>query len=570
MTMGPGYIRGDAHITGFSVATDDKAWYFPLCHPEDNYHNPEQAVRWFKGLMANKNVDKIFHNAMYDLESLDHAGMPVDGTLRCTMTTEALIDENQRSYSLDNVAARYGITGKDETLLVETAAAMRLNPKSEMWKMPARFVGEYAEQDALILPKLLRAQEDHINADNLAKVYDLESRLIPVLYAMRKQGVRVNEELAVQYGHEWKDKRDRILKVIAHDCGFNVDIWSDKHLVRIYQKFNINVPLTPKGNPSFEGGAMMLTNHPTLVAIAEARKVDKMRRDFIDGYILKYAVRGRLHPQYHSTRKDDKGTRSGRLSSSNPNAQQVPARDPVYGPALRKLFLPDHGARWGKFDYSSQEPRLTLHFAELLGTTGAKRLADEYRRNPKTDFHSRASELADIPRRDAKAIGLGLTYGMGKDKTARELGRTREEADPFFEAYNNAFPFLQETAKAATKLAAKRGYIRTILGRRSRFPDSDFTYKALNRAVQGSGADFMKSALVNIYEKHSVAPLLTVHDEGDYNIHDEDFAWEICHEMSTAIPCNIPMVVDPEVGPNWGSLTDLEPITGDQDYGFDY
>ena len=553
LDKGPGFIRSDAEIKGFSVATDDKSWYFPLTHPEGNYHDPQAAIDWIRDLAKVENTEWLFHNALYDVESMDSIDVCFEGPWADTMVNESLIDENQKSFSLDATANRRINRTKNETLLKEAAAAYSVDPKGGLHLLPSGYVGPYAEDDAGILHSIRAVQRSILEEEDLLGVLDLESRLLKVIWAMRKQGVAINLEKAFELGKQWQLNLDDHLHSIFKLSNMHIDIWSPESLVLLCGKFKVTHNLTPTGKPSFENTWLSEHMHPVFNHVARARKYDKMKRDFIDVY-LRDNINGRIHAQFHTTRRDDYGTRSGRFSSSNPNLQQVPARDPEFGPAIRSLFMPDDGAEWGKFDYSSQEPRIALHFAHIAGVRGAISFIERYRSNPYFCQHDYANEILRIPRRDAKDINLGITYGMGLAKQALRMGKSMADIKIMRYRYNQALPFVKGVADKYTKDAERMGYTTTVLGRRSRFPNTSLAYKALNRAVQGSGADMIKMSMVTLFEEEGIVPLLTVHDETGNNIYEPEHVEMITEHMEHAIELTVPMVVEPELGPNWGEL----------------
>lgn len=555
--MGPGFIRGDAELKGFSVATEDASWFFPLRYPEDNYHDPGAALAWLKDL-ARSQQDKVFHNALYDVESLWSEGIEVQGRWHDTMAYEALFYETA-SVSLDATANRRLGKTKNEDELKEAAAAYGCDPKSEMYKLPARFVGRYGEQDTRLLPPILSSQLSQARTYGMERVLDLESRLLKAVWAMRLQGVAVDCEGAHELDKEWGAHIEGLLYTLRQYVPFDVDLWGSKSLEQVCIYLKVPIQRTAKGNPSFTNEWLETNPNPALSIIAEARRYQKMRRDFIEGMILKYEVNGRIHGQFLTTRRDDGGTRSGRFASSKPNLQQVPARDELFGPAIRRLFRPDEGASWGKFDYSSQEPRITLHLANIAGLESARPFVDRYTADRSFCQHSYAANVLNIDRKPCKGINLGITYGMGLDKLTYQLGVPYDEAAALRKDYRRAMPFVQQIADRYTELAEQNGFVETILGRRSFFTGADqaFCYKGLNRAVQGSGADLMKMAIVLAYEELDMTPLLTVHDETDYNIYEEEHAYALTEIMEDAIPMTVPQYVEPELGPSWGELHEL-------------
>lgn len=240
---------------------------------------------------------------------------------------------------------------------------------------------------------------------------------------------------------------------------------------------------------------------------------------------MKYQVKGRIHAEINQLRGDNGGTVSGRLSMSNPNLQQVPARNKEFGPLIRSLFVADEGHQWGSFDYSQQEPRMTVHYAASIGNgyEGSMDLVDAYHK-ASADFHQTVADLVGIERVQAKTIGLGLMYGMGKNKLATSLGVSKDEATLLISKYNRKVPFVKMLSDRCMQTANEKGVIRTKKGRKCRFDrwePKDFglhnaetfenavakygrenikrayTYKALNRLIQGSSADQTKQAMLS-------------------------------------------------------------------------
>lgn len=273
---------------------------------------------------------------------------------------------------------------------------------------------------------------------------------------------------------------------------------------------------------------------------------------------------------------------TGRFSYSSPNLQQIPARDNEISPMIRGLFVPEEGEKWGSFDYSSQEPRIVVHYASLLELPGADKFVAAYREDPRSDFHQLAADIVGVPRKQAKTINLGLFYGMGVNKLGEQLGLDFETAKDLFAVYHDKVPFVRELSSRVTSGADKRGVIRTLLGRRCRFDKWEprafgvhkaysheearqvygettmlkraFTYKALNRLIQGSAADQTKKAMVDLYDA-GILPMIQIHDELALSVSDRGQAEKIMSVMQNCVELLVPSVVDAELGPSWGEAT---------------
>ena len=572
-SRGSGWPRKDGYVIGIAVAVDGAAWYFPIRHDNGSNLDAKQTLRWLADVCSIER-DYIMHNAMYDLGWLWAEGIEVKGRIVDTMIVAALIDENRFSYALNALGRDYLNERKSEKDLYEAANSFGVNAKSEMWKLPAHFVGAYAEQDAALTLKLWQFFKGIIVKEDIADIFDLELQVLKVVFDMRKKGVRVDlekaEELKVYLQREEE-------KVLQESGGTDIDIWAAASIAKAFDAKGLTYPKTPKsGQPSFTKNFLANHAHALPQAVVRARELNKARTTFIDT-IIKHQHNGRIHAEAHSLRSDDGGTVTGRFSYSNPNLQQVPARNAEIGPMIRGLFLPEVGELWGAFDYSSQEPRLVVHYSSLLKLTGAQEFADQYNVDATTDFHQMAADIVGVPRKQAKDINLGLFYGMGKNKLAEQLGLEYEDAKDLFKEYHGKVPFVQQLADYVVNRASNKGLIRTLLGRKCRFDKWEpnayglykpqtyedayaehgpaikraFTYKALNRLIQGSAADQTKAAMVALH-KEGITPLIQVHDELDISVAEPETASVIQEIMETCVDMQIPSVVDAEFGPSWG------------------
>lgn len=582
MERGPGGVRYDGEVVGVSLATEDASWYFPFGHGGgDNL--PKAAVISFLEDVLGKDTEKIGANLIYDLEWLRSEGIQVNGPIRDIQIAEPLIDENQSSYSLSALAKKYLGEDKDETLLRQAAHAAGVDPKGGLWRLPARYVGPYAEADAALPIRIFDLQKKILMQEDLWDIFELESDLVPIMLDMRFKGVRVDVDKAEQLNDQGLKDEARLLGELRDLVGYVIDPWSGDDLGRAFKKLDIWYPETAKGNASFTGD--WLANHelPVPKKIAEYRKLNKMRRDFIEGMILKMEHSGRIHCQFHALRKDESGTRSGRFSSSMPNLQQVPARDEHWGPLIRGLFLPDEGMHWASCDYSQQEPRILVHYADLLGLKGSEEAVRTYSESADTDFHQMVADMAGIKRKQAKTVNLGMFYGMGIYKLSQELGLSQDEARPLFEQYHDRVPFVRQLSQRCTQSATQKGYIKTLLGRKRHFdlwepadsqntwPNREnplsraqadkvwqgrplrrsMTHKALNALIQGGAADMTKKAMVDLYKAGEVGHI-QVHDEICFSVKDRAHGERIKDIMESCVKIAVPIKVDLEMGPTWG------------------
>ena len=578
-SLGPGWPRNDGYIVGYAVAVDGWAGYFPVAHAGGGNLDKRLVERWVKDVLATP-ADKIMHNAAYDLGWLRASGFQVNGTIYDTMLAAPVLDENRYNYSLNALGFDYLKETKSEQGLKEAASDFGVHPKKELWKLPAMHVGGYAEQDAALTLKLWHHLRALMRKDEVESIFELETDVLPVLVDITLKGINFDRAKCEKNLIEMRQKEAEILKYLKSQAGMSVDIWAAQSIATAFDRIGIQYPKTAAGAPSFTKSFLDTHEHPMAKMILEAREYQKTHGTFLEPYLKHSAKDGRLHTHFNQMRNEDGGAVTGRLSAANPNLQQVPARHPVIGPMVRSLFLPEDGQEWAANDFSSQEPRLLVHYATLLGLPGAEKMAQAYRDNPDTDFHQMVADLAGIKRKAAKTIGLGLMYGMGKAKLAQQLDLPVDEASDLINTFHSKVPFLKGTVDAVMKRIehpASNGSIRTLLGRRCRFPlwepvewgvnkalpreqavieygariKRAGTYKGLNRLIQGSAADQTKAGLVALH-KAGFNLLLQVHDEIALSVRSRDEAREAADIMARAVTLEVPSRVDVEVGPSWG------------------
>ena len=581
-TLGPGWARGDGYVVGIAVAAGDFVGYFPIRHENNGNIDPKIVFKWLQKQLDTPHINKIFHNATYDLGWLRHEGIEVKGRIIDTMVAAPLLNENRFSYSLDSVGREYTGERKNEKLLRTAAKNWGIDPKSEMWKLPAKFVGQYAEQDAAMTLSLWRVFEKELVREELTSIFELETSLIPLMLDMRQKGVLVDLDKAEQTKKLLHEQEEQIRKEIKRSTGVLVEPWVATSVASVLEHYGIEYKTTDKTNqPSITKAYLQSIPHEVAGQILKLRELNKANSTFIDS-ILRYQHNGRIHCEFHQLRSDDGGTITGRFSSSNPNLQQIPARDPDLKKAIRGLFIPEPGDQWGSFDYSSQEPRLLVHYCHVLSGNASdsniQTIVDAYQQED-VDFHQMVADMAGIGRKEAKTVNLGIMYGMGRGKLANTLNISQDEAKELLNTYHDKVPFVKNLADSASTRAAKYGRIRTLLGRKCRFdlwepttfeytkplPLEEakkeygpgirraFTYKALNKLIQGSAADQTKKAMAECY-KEGLIPLLTVHDELCFSISSEEQASRIKEIMEMCVDLRVPSKVDQELGDNWGEV----------------
>jgi DNA polymerase-1 len=601
--LGPGWVRKDGNLIGISVAASDWSAYLPIAHEGGGNMAKDLVLRWLQDQL-NHGMDVVFHNAQYDLGWLLSEGIEVKGRILDTMIAAPLLDENRFSYSLNALGSTYLGQRKAEEDLRRAAAQHGVDAKAEMWKLPAERVALYAEKDATLTLSLWHVLHKKLMEETCGKILDMELSLLPMVFEMKRRGVRVDVDKAQQTKKLLQGKEDALLKQIHDETQIHIEPWNAKSLAGVFENLGLTYERTAKSDaPSFTKHFLKNHEHPIAKKILEIREYNKANTTFVDT-ILNHQYNGRIHCQFNQLRSDEGGTVSGRFSSSNPNLQQVPSRHPEIKSLIRGLFIPEEGCRWGSFDYSAQEPRWMMHYASLTPATRDNEkvveIVAQYQKDD-LDFHQLVADIAGVGRNLAKTINLGIMYGMGIGKLAQTLGDIPfKEAKTLRNEYDEKVPFIRALASAVMEAASSRSEVRTMLGRKCRFPMRElkgysktmkkpisaekleerwqdilntpeesrddnwqsmnpvkyqvaFVYKALNRLIQASAADQTKQAMSDCMG-NGHWPMLTVHDELCFSIESDEQVAEIKDLMENCAPgLTIPSKVDVGLGDNWGS-----------------
>jgi len=659
-TKGLGAVRGDGFITGVAVATGQDTVYFPLHHSDHVKSDSEKKNFWDqmnKKILQNANITKVFHNAIYDVCWMRaETGKMLKGRIVDTMVAASVIDENRFKYSLDALSKdilkdeKYKYDLQEKTF--QWSGGMQKDPMSNMHKLPSHVVKEYAKQDVNLtlrlwnifdkqLDKVLHTKKNG-EQKTCRNIFELETRLFPCLVDMKFKGVRIDTQKLEAFGKKLKCRRDNLLNIIKKHTKINVQLWAANSVKDLLKNQKItNYEKTPKsGMPKLPKDYLKTHANRFLRMLSKAREADKAVNTFIEG-LKGYIYNGRIHADINQIRSDAGGTVTGRFSMSNPNLQQIPAKG-YYGKKMRELFLPEEGHQWGSFDYSQQEPRIVVHYAIKHGLSETQELADKFN-SDEADFHQIVADMANIPRKQAKSINLGLFYGMGKGKLQAELNLDKAQAKKLFDTYHDKVPFVKELSDNLMGFAKEHRLVFTLEDRFCRFdtyesvnkrwnnkerkfeewdPEAKeiknektgnityqgdwvapklmskqaawekfklqfnarskskneggigkveeltnegrktwfaqyfapaFTYKALNKLVQGSAADMTKKAMVDLYEK-GIVPHIQIHDELCVSIKDEATRITVQETMENAIQLKINNKVDCKTGPNWGTI----------------
>ena len=639
-TKGLGAIRKDGFVCGIAIATKKQTLYFPIAHHmTDNLNTKETWNYLNEKVFKNKNLRKVFHNAMYDVCWIRSAtGEKLQGQLLDTMIAASVIDETRMRYSLDSLAKDYKIGSKYKYDLIakvlDWSNGTIKDPMSNMHKLPHHLVKDYAEQDVNLTLKLWNLFEKKLDKvlytdpqtkkeKTCRRIFELETKLFPCLVDMKFKGVKIDVQKAKAFGKRLNKIKNNIVNYIERRTGVKIEIWAASSIKKLLEHQEItDYKITEKsGLPKLPKDYLSTHANHFLRLIVKARNFDKTENTFIAG-LLDFVYEGRIHADINQIRSDQGGTVTGRFSMSNPNLQQIPSKG-FMGKKMRELFIPDDGCWWGSFDYSQQEPRIVVHYAlkiylerevdpddplPLNLIKSLEKIEEAYRESD-VDFHQTVADMANIPRITAKTINLGLFYGMGKIKLQKELKLDRNKATKLFNTYHNNAPFVRRLSQDLIAFAEKHKLLFTLEDRFCRFNKWEtqdrkwnnkinryepvplltkeeakkefkatavdiykegkipkdymenfdkhytpaFTYKALNRLIQGSAADMTKKAMVNLYEK-GILPRIQIHDELCLSIKNDKQAAIVKDTMETAIPLIVNNKVNYKKGKNWGTL----------------
>lgn len=593
--LGPGAHREGGRVCGVAIGYEaHDASYYPTAHetgpnvedPDKFYDRLRHEAKEFDGEMVGTNLQ-------YDLDWLRarHGVIFSKAKFRDIQIAEPLLDENRMTYKLGALAKDYLKKSKTDDDLIRLYGGGYIE---NMHRVHPGHAAVYGAGDVSLPWEIFDKQTARLNDESLWDLFVMESALTPLLLEMRNCGVRVDLGKAQESHDELKAEQHEIESRIADMAGTTVDIWSAPSIAIAFDNLGIEYETTKTGKPSFRKDWLNACDAEIAKLIVNARSNDKIAGTFIQSYILDAHVNGRLHCMFNQLKSDEAGTVSGRFSSSSPNLQNIPARHPILGPLMRSMFIPEEGMLWGSLDWSQIEYRLLVHYAAITKGIDASEAVRMYRQDAETDFHTMASEITGVPRKQAKNINFGVVYGMGVPKLANDLGVTIEEAKEIMGQFQENAPFMRGMLDRCSNAAARRGFIQTILGRKRRFdtwevvvrdgtgveephyvdtadldefmkgknvrgrPRRAFTHKALNALLQGSAADLMKKAMVDAWNAgifNVLVPHLTVHDEFNSSVPDTKEGREAFDElrqiMETALTLEIPVLADGELGSNW-------------------
>lgn len=578
---------GTGYVCGVSISWTGGSFYLPLRHAAGNI-DEARVLNWLRAQAAKPDVTFVYANCQYDLGWLWRNNVVPVNLPHDVQGMAALLDEFKMSYSLDGLGREYLGEGKsDEEFKLACRASGLNDPMSNMDLVPAWLAEPYAVQDASLTLRLFNELMPKINADGLDGVYKLERECYLVGLDMKRQGVRVDSRKAALLIEDYERKRDGNLLLVRDATGVLSTATDNAALARALKVENpsLDLPQTAQGRDSIRKEIIEGLRSPVADAINSARRYEKAINTFLTGYIIEGSVNGRIHADFNPLRRsgtDDntesmRGTGSGRWSCTDPNLQNLPTRDKEIGPAVRSCFLPEEGDNWAKLDYNSQEARIAVSLAEQAGLAGAAQMAERYRTNPRTDLHQQTADLMGVSRQEAKTINFAILYGAGGAEICRRLGLPTAhkrldsgsvievagpEGDALLRRHAQNIPFIRAFQKSTKAAADRRGWIKTLTGRRVRFQrrgdEYMRTYKACNGAVQGGAADQTKLAVVAM-RREGILPLIIVHDDTNTSIpqgHEGTvLANRIQEIMESAVSLTVPVLADVKVGADWAAVS---------------
>ena len=461
--LGPG-VRRDGHIVGYCLYFEDfRSFYLPVRHASGTNLPLETVTRYIRDNVRRFEGAIVGSNLNYDLDyicqelgsELGDKVFPKVKAFLDTQVAEPLIDENQYKFGLDALALRYELPQKKESLLKDAAyefgshrgrtgkgKRIPLNAKADLHKLPPEYVGPYGEWDPELSCRVMRKQESIIEENDLWQIFRLESRCLPALVAMTRRGVRIDFD-RMQEIEEWILEQERTaLATVKDQTGISLsadDLALPNAVAKPLQYIGATLRTNAKNQQyNIDASVLRSLKHPVADAILTAKKVNKVRRDFITG-IRQHAIGDRLHCSFNQLKGERKGqggglqgAGTGRLSSSHVNIQQQPSAKDTDPETMRiedhlslmwrQVYIPEEGGEWACLDYSQQEPRILHHYAEVCGCPGARAAAQKYRDNPNNDNHQMFADMCGLKRKIAKIVYLGKCYRMGGAKFARSLG----------------------------------------------------------------------------------------------------------------------------------------------------
>ena len=562
-TTGVSWQTGDRPV-GLAVGAGERRWYLPFAHRGGQNLCETTVKRWADQELRGKTIRNL--KTKFDLHEMRVWGVDLteasrNNTFHDVSHSAALLDDHRRTFSLDDLAQAELGEGK-----------LDVGPKDGIADLPAGAVAPYAMRDVELVRRLADVYAPRLRAEGLEDVSRLEDDVLPVVVEIEKNGMPVDLE-----GLEGMVRESgRILEDLAHAlwkrAGFHVNPDAPTDMVRLFQQCGETFPRTPTGAPSFPSPVVQAAGERH-EAIRLAWRLGKLK-DLRSKYLVKYQkdqIDGILYPSLNQLPTDEGGTVSGRFSCTKIPLQGVLGADrhkrayhwlTEYGAEdflIKKLFRPASGV-WCSADMKQVEYRIFVHYTE------SERLIQRYRDDPQTDFHRVVGEFVtpvrpDITRTEIKTFNFLTLFGGGISAASRQLEVPMEVANEIAETYHSEFPEARQLLSKVMGVADRRGYVKSIMGRRSRFPGRPGTrerlHKSLNCIVQGGAADANKLALVDVYRERRALDLtmrMTVHDSLETDLHNPSKLGAYVTVLNRQrLPFSVPLLWDVKTGPTWAA-----------------
>ena len=561
------YTQSQLVGLSFAVQTGEAA-YLPLAHayPEvPTQLNREIVLEKLRPLLENPNKYKVGQNLKYDYHVLANHGITLQGISDDTMLASYVLDSTGK-HNLDFLSQKYLNLKTISYEEVAGKGAKQLN----FSEIAIETAAHYAAEDADVCVRLHHALQAKLQAQvELLNLYNtLEMPLLSVLARLERNGVLIDDNLLIHQSMELSQQMMSLEQKAHDEAGHNFNLNSPKQIQTIlYEQLQIPViKRTPKGQPSTDESVLqeLAEEYALPKLIIEHRSLSKLKSTYTDKLPEQINVKtGRVHTSYHQA-----VTATGRLSSSEPNLQNIPIRSPE-GRKIRQAFIAPEGYKIVAADYSQIELRIMAHLASDEGLITAFSLGEDVHRATAAEvFNVPLSDVTADLRRKAKAVNFGLIYGMSAFGLAKQLDVSRSDAQTYINAYFARYPGVKKYMDDTRVLAKEQGYVETLFGRRLYLPEIDSRNAALrqyaertaiNAPMQGTAADIIKRAMLTVDEwllrgDIDVKMIMQVHDElvFEINAQDVDVAVEkIKSLMSSAAELTVPLIVDVGVGNNW-------------------
>jgi len=550
------------HGISFSTNPSD-AWYMPVRHVSNNLDNRFEPA--LLEALDRQDLTIIGHNLHFDLKFLSTC-LIGQYKLRAkyidTMINAALLNEHQASFSLEFCAEQANLTPKKSFLIKQHIRSefpeATKNEMGHYWRLAGNdpVAVEYACGDNITTFELWEWQKKQIKAEELDKVFKIESRLIPVLARMSAKGIKVN----VAYLEKLNHYADAQIEILQNQFPEGFNSRAPSEMRKLFEKEGItDWPLTPTGQPSFNGN--FLEKSDLGKKVIALRKLMTLKSMFVEPLINDHMINGRVHTTFNQLRGDGFGVITGRISTQSPGMGQVPKRDKLCGPLFRAAFVPDEDKVWGDADWSQAEPRL------LAVYSGSKVLLDDYRNNPNADAHQSVADAAGIERHWGKHANMTIINSGGRNVLMNKYHVPADKVDGLLANYYRVMPEVRNLQRNAANKFKQLGFVRTLLGRKARLANSGKAYTAVNRLLQGGNADCLKLKLVEIDEYlesvgRPVDILNTVHDSISFQFEQEhEEIYKNCLKImnffgsNCMIHLSVPFKTDDDIGENWSVAT---------------